>query len=109
MVWRTLKIWSLLGKGVEYHKDERKCETTRDILGITILERLAVECTREGKHLWIRDSVVGHEAGSEGGGVVWQRRCVSTSGRARAAENDGPNPFEKPHCEVVSWCLRKDT
>ena len=24
-------------------------------------------------------------------------------------KDDAPNPLEKPHCDVVSWCLRKET
>ena len=42
----------------------------RSLLGITVLEHLAIERAREREYLWIRDGVVGNEAGSEGGGVV---------------------------------------
>lgn len=71
------------GRGMSMCMDEREM----DVLCITVLERPAVERAREGEYLWIRDGVVGDEAGSEGGGVVWGEG-VSERVRARAEGND---------------------
>lgn len=44
-----------------------------DVLGVTVLKCPAVKRACEGEDLWIGDGVVGDEAWSEGGGVVYGR------------------------------------